>query len=143
MICFVNPFIKTSSVKKAIFFIIILCGCFSFSISQPVKIVYNKTSPQANYAAETLKKAVIASRYTLSTSKASIVITISTNFKRLDAEEYVISKDRNNLYVAGGTQRGMIYGCLSLAEQLRNGSRLEAIKTQGEKPHYSFRAIKF
>ena len=137
-------FSTLSSMNKTISFVVsLLCGCFSFGLSQPVKIVYNKTSPQANYAGEILEKVVTEKGYTLSSSKASIVITIATNFKRLEEEEYIIRKDGNNITITGGTTRGMIYGCLSLAEQLRNGNRLEKIRTQGEKHHYPFRAIKF
>jgi hypothetical protein len=112
------------------------------ALSQPVRIVYDKASPQAKYAVEMLGKTLTSKGYTLN-AEADIVITLSTNAKQQEAEAYTIRKDGNKIIVTGGDKRGMIYGSLSLAEEVRNGGRLEAIKSRSESPHYSFRAIKF
>jgi hypothetical protein len=112
------------------------------ALSQPVSIVYDKASPQAKYAVEMLGKTLTSKGYTLN-AEADIVITLSTNAKEQEAEAYTIRKDGKKITVTGGDKRGMIYGTFSLAEEVRNGGRLEAIKSQSESPHYSFRAIKF
>ncbi len=129
--------------KKAWFLISVLFGGFSFAFSQQVKIVYDKVSPQAKYAAEMLEKTLTTKGYTLTESKANIVITLSTNVKQLKEEAYAIQANGKTITITGGDNRGMIYGSLSLAEEVRNGKRLETIKSQSEKPNYSFRAIKF
>ncbi|MGZ5134067.1 MAG: glycoside hydrolase family 20 zincin-like fold domain-containing protein [Flavitalea sp.] len=129
--------------KTRCFLISILLGCFSSAFSQPVKIVYDKASPQSKYAADMLEKALISKGYRLNNTKADIVITLSMNAKQLGEEAYAIRADNKRLTVTGGDKRGMIYGSLSLAEEVRNGSRLENIKSRSEKPNYSFRAIKF
>lgn len=129
--------------KICSFLISILLGCFSFAFSQKVNIVYDKSSPQANYAAEMLGKTIITKGYTLINAKADIVITLSANSNQLKEEAYAIRTNGNTIIVTGGGKRGMIYGSLSLAEEVRNGRRLEEIKSRSEKPNYSFRAVKF
>jgi hypothetical protein len=125
------------------FLISVLLGCFSFAFSQKVNIVYDKASPQAKYAAEMLEKTIITKEYTLNNAKADIVITLSTNSNQLKEEAYAIRTNSKTIIITGGDKRGMIYGSLSLAEEVRNGGRLEKIKSRSEKPNYSFRAVKF
>ncbi|MBD0377907.1 MAG: hypothetical protein ICV51_20050, partial [Flavisolibacter sp.] len=129
--------------KAGCFLISVLLRCFSFAFSQPVSIVYDKASPQAKYAVDMLGKALIPKGYTLNSEKSAIVITLSINTKQLPEEAYAISVNDKRLTITGGDNRGMIYGSLSLAEEIRKGGRLENIKARSEKPHYSFRAIKF
>lgn len=121
----------------------VLLGCFSLAFSQSVNIVYDEASPQANYAAEMLGTILSSNEYTMSAAKANIVITLSSNAKQLKEEAYTIRTNGKTIAITGGDNRGMIYGSLALAEEVRNGVRLEAIKSQSEKPHLSFRAIKF
>jgi len=129
--------------KARYFLVSALLGCFSTAFSQSVRIVYDNGSLQAKYAADKLEKAFIPKGYTVNTAKAAIVITLSTNAGQLGEEAYAIRADGKKISVIAGDERGMIYGSLSLAEELRNGRRLEEIKSRSEKPHYSFRAIKF
>ena len=129
--------------KKAWFLISVLFGGFSVAFSQQVKIVYEKASQQAKYAAERLEKTLTTKGYLLTESKPTIVITLSTNVKQLEEEAYTIQANGKTITITGGDNRGMIYGSLSLAEEVRNGQRLESIKSRSEKPNYSFRAIKF
>ena len=123
--------------------ICVLLGCFSLAFSQPVRIVYDKTSQQAKYAVEKLGKVLSSRGYTINDSKADIDITLSTNARQLNEEAYEIRVNGRKITITGGDKRGMIYGSLSLAEEVRNGTRLEAIQSRSEKPNYSFRAIKF
>lgn len=129
--------------KTACVAIMVLLGCFSVMYSQPVTIVYDKTSPQEKYAAERLGKVLVSKGYTLSKSKADLVVLLSTNKRLLREEAYTIHADAKKITVTGGDNRGMIYGSLSLAEEVRNGGRLENTKTRRESPYYAFRALKF
>ena len=103
----------------------VLLGCFSVAHSQPVKIVYENLSPQATYAANMLGKALRLKGYTLNNANAAIVIVLSKDAKKQKEEAYNIHADGKQLTVTGGDERGLLYGSLSLAEELRNGTRLE------------------
>ena len=117
--------------------------CCSFAFSQSVKIVYNKTSPQENYAVEILAKDLASKGYEFNSTKENFTITLSTNVEQLDEEAYAIHTTNKKITITGGDQRGLIYGCLSLAEEVRNGIKLENIRSRSEKAHYQLRAIKF
>jgi hypothetical protein len=116
---------------------------FSAAFAQPVRMVYNKAVPQATYAAGKLGAALTAKGYALNHAPTSMVITLSINSKNLGAEAYQILANGKNITITGGDHRGLIYGSLSLAEEVRNGGRLEAVKPRKEQPRYSLRAIKF
>ena len=105
--------------------------------------MYDKVSSQENYAVEMLTKDLASKGYELSSTKEEITITLSTNAKQLGEEAYTIHKANKKITVTSGDKRGLIYGCLSLAEEVRNGGRLEKIKSRSDKPHYQLRAIKF
>ncbi|TDH23500.1 hypothetical protein EXU57_17000 [Segetibacter sp. 3557_3] len=129
--------------KTACFLFSFLLTCFSFAFSQQVNIQYDKSSPQANYAADLLGKVLVAKGYTLDHTNAAMVITLSTNMGQVGVEGFELGAAAKRIAVVGGGERGMIYGTLSLAEELRNGTRLEAVKSRTEKPRFSLRAIKF
>jgi len=128
---------------KTISFLIVFSGCFSAAFSQSVKMVYDKTSPQENYAVERLEKVLTSKGYVIGNTNKGIIISLSINAKQLEEEAYSIRADNKKITVTGGSKRGTIYGCLSLVEDLRNGNKLEKIKSRSEKPHYQLRAIKF
>ena len=69
--------------KTHCFFISILLGCFSSAFSQPVSIVYDRSSPQSKYAADMLQKALVSKGYKLNNTKAEFIITLSMNAKQL------------------------------------------------------------
>jgi hypothetical protein len=105
--------------------------------------VYDKKSQQKNYAVEILAKDLASKGYELNSTKVNFTITLSTNVKQLEEEAYAIHTTNKKITVTGGDERGLIYGCLSIAEEVRNGIRLENIKLRSEKAHYQLRAIKF
>jgi hypothetical protein len=129
---------KTCCLLIGIFLVFLTAG-----FSQTVNIVYDKSSLQSTYAAKMLEKTLISKGYRLNNTKADLVITLSINADQLGQEAYLLRAENKRFNVTGGDERGMIYGSLSLAEGLRNGSRLETISSRSEKPNYSFRAIKF
>ncbi|MEX2593169.1 MAG: hypothetical protein WD426_10360, partial [Anditalea sp.] len=58
-------------------------------------------------------------------------------------EAYSILPEGKKITVTGGDESGLIYGNLSLAEDLQNGISLHNIKAKSESPNLPFRAIKF
>src|SRR4028118_1628504 len=123
--------------------IISLIGFVPIGYSQTVKILYSKSSPQATYAAGMVEKSLTKKAYSLSGSKADFLINVVINPAQLGSEAYLIATDGKKITITGGDERGMIYGSLSVAEDVRNGTRLENIKPRSEKPNYALRAVKF
>ncbi|HLL43578.1 MAG TPA: glycoside hydrolase family 20 zincin-like fold domain-containing protein, partial [Segetibacter sp.] len=123
--------------------IISLIGFVPIGYSQTVKILYSKSSPQATYAVGMVEKSLTKKAYSLSGSKADFLINVVINPAQLGSEAYLIATDGKKITITGGDERGMIYGSLSVAEDVRNGTRLENIKPRSEKPNYALRAVKF
>ena len=112
-------------------------------ISQSVFIKYDTSSVQTNYAAGKLQKILQEKGYTLQNEKGDYNITLSLDGKNLTPEAYSILPDGNKIFITGGDMRGIIYGALSLAEDLRNGITLQNIKAKDESTRLHFRTIKF
>ncbi|MDB5245941.1 MAG: hypothetical protein JWQ40_335 [Segetibacter sp.] len=130
--------------KKIICLLIIaLTGFIPSAFSQAVHLVYSKASPQATYAAGVIKKSLTAKGYTLKESEADFEIHLSVNTGNLQSEAFSVVTAAKKISITGGDERGMIYGGLSVAEDIRNGTRLQNIKPGSEKPNYSLRAVKF
>lgn len=123
--------------------IISLIGFVPIGYSQTVNILYSKSSPQATYAAGMIEKSLMKKGYSLTGSKADFLINVAINPAQLGSEAYSIVTNRKKITITGGDERGMIYGSLSVAEDVRNGARLENIKPRSEKPNYALRAVKF
>jgi hypothetical protein len=70
-------------------------------------------------------------------------LTLTMDSTTLVKEAFSITNDRQNIQVTGGNGRGLIYGSLSVAEDLGNGIQLKNIKAAAEKPNLPFRAIKY
>ena len=128
--------------KKVILLFFILHGCVLTTISQTVTINFDKTSPQQNYSALRLENALKEQGYKLATSPATFQINFLLETK-LGPESFTIKKEKQTISIAGGDERGLIYGCLSLAEDIGNGISLNNCKTKNEKPFLPFRAIKY
>jgi hypothetical protein len=107
--------------------------------SQKVTIRYDKTSAQQRYAASVIEKALMTGKQV----SASHSIILSTNKVQLEGEAFSIKPGKQIITITGGDERGLIYGCLSLAEDLRNGIALKDCKAKNEKPFLPFRAIKY
>jgi hypothetical protein len=109
-----------------------------------VYLEYDKTMPQAVYASKKLKEALDAKGYqvTEESSGDNYRISISIDTLNLHDEAYSLTSEGNTIKIVGGDKRGMIYGCLSMAEDIRNGVSLGDVKSRSGKPHYILRAIK-
>jgi hypothetical protein len=112
--------------------------------SQVVSINYDKNSPQQQYAASALNR--LFNNKKTSESKLAVRYTINLVIdpSSLSPESFIIQPGRSNIIsITGGDERGLIYGCLSLAEDIRNGISLSQCKPKNEKPFLPFRAIKY
>jgi hypothetical protein len=125
-----------------------LFTCFLGSIysasSQNVYLLYDNAVPQAEYAAKMLEKALLEQEYSVLEEQTGYdyLISIAVNTVNLGSEAYSIIPEGKIITIYGGDHRGMIYGSLSVAESIRNGTSLKNIKKSSESPHNALRAIK-
>ena len=112
------------------------------AISQTVAINFDKASSQQRYGVLRIENALKVKGYKLSAMPAAIQINLSLQAK-LGSEAFSIKKAKQTIDIIGGDERGLIYGCLSLAEDIGNGISLNNCKTKNEKPFLAFRAIKY
>jgi hypothetical protein len=129
--------------KKKIGFL--LTGLLSISLcfAQTAHIVSAISSPQGAYAARMLKKSFKEKGLSLAENKADVEIVLIIDSIRQPKEGYAIVNNGKRITVTGGDERGLIYGSLALAENIRNGVSLSNIHATSEKPHVPFRAIKY
>lgn len=129
---------------KRIFFclIIVSAGLSATSFSQSVSIVYVKESIRQAYAASVLKESLTKKGYTFKKSGSAYAINFLID-KKLGSEAFSIEPSTKNLNIRGGDESGILYGSLSVAEDLRNGVTLQNIKEKSEAPRLPFRAIKY
>ena len=132
--------------KKTAVLLLVLC-CFTAAIARAdaVAVLCRKATPQSAYAARKLSTALAERGFTVSSQPiaAGHEVTLSVDPQRLKPEEFSIDPRGRIIEIAGGDDRGMIYGALALAEMLRNGVRLEEVRATIERPRLPFRAIKY
>ncbi|MDQ4139150.1 MAG: hypothetical protein M3142_01370, partial [Bacteroidota bacterium] len=130
--------------KKSIWcFLVSFVGFLHLSLAQSVAIQNNSNSPQAAYAAQMLDKALSKQGYKLQKAPADFTITLAVQTGKLGKEAYAIVPTGKKITINGGDGTGLIYGSLTIAEDLRNGTKLADIKARNESPKLPFRAIKF
>ncbi|GAB3543012.1 glycoside hydrolase family 20 zincin-like fold domain-containing protein [Spirosoma fluminis] len=125
--------------------LLIAIGYHSDGFAQRVFIQQTEPSPQTQYATEQLTKALTAHKYVIKTDAKSVDYTIrlAPVNQQLGPESYSIERKGNQLIITGGDVRGLIYGCLSLVEDLQNGITVQKLTARKEQPHFALRAIKF
>lgn len=129
--------------KKILSFFIALLSLFYPSVAQRVNVQFDKSSPQVSYAAGALKMSLIKKGYILNDVQADYQILLGINASTLDKEAYTLLPEGKKISIQGGDGNGLIYGALSLAEDLRNGVSLQYISKKSEAPKLPFRGIKF
>jgi hypothetical protein len=120
----------------------VLTLLISAGFPQSVRLVFNKSSLQATYAAERLRLALVKKNYVMKTDPNGVVINFVID-SALGSETYRIENKRKYIIITGGDGTGMIYGALSVAEDLGNGILLRDIRPSSDKPCMALRAIKF
>ena len=109
---------------------------------QSFTIRYNTNSIQQRYAVSKLEKALLNKGYKTSITSPVFIIKLTLN-NLSGAESFSIQPSKQTININGGDERGLIYGCLYLAEDIRNGISLKDCKSKTEKPFLPFRAIKY
>lgn len=113
-----------------------------YTFAQSVKIQYPLSSPQATYAVQRLSKALTNKHYRVQRKNRDFSINVLID-NQLGHEAYRISHVGKNITVTGGDGTGVVYGCLSVTEDLGNGIPLQKIKSSIAQPHMALRAVKF
>src|SRR6187402_118963 len=103
--------------KRFVLFYFFLLAFIQTVSSQTIAINFIKTSPQQHYAALRLENALKEKGYKLSPLPAAFQINLSLP-ANLGSESFSIKKDKQTISILGGDERGLIYGCLSLAEDI-------------------------
>jgi hypothetical protein len=130
--------------KKQLFILFISSLLITpLALAQNVSLTYDNTSDQAKYAARMLEKTLVKNGYEVAEANPDFSVTLAKDPTILAAEAFSITIAGNKIDIKGGDDRGMIYGSLSLAEDLRNGIQLHKIKARGESSRLQLRAIKF
>jgi hypothetical protein len=127
---------------------LLLTVCFltaAIARADAVAVLCQKATPQCAYAARKLSTALTERGFAVGSQPITDghEVTLSVEPKRLKPEEFSIDARGRIIEVAGGDDRGMIYGALALAEMVRNGARLEDVRATIERPRLQFRAIKY
>ena len=82
-----------------------------------------KASAREQYATEYLQKKLTEMGYTVNPKKADCKITLS-NANSGTAEGYTIARDKKGITVTGNDATGVIYGCVELAERIKQAGGL-------------------
>ena len=130
---------------KLFLFILAACSLINTAWAEKVSIVYDESSPQASYAARKLSEALKNEGYELQNKHVGYdyLVSIATHPERLKPEAFSIIPEGKIITVLGGDNRGMIYGALSLVEQLRNHIPLAKVTPENQAPQLEFRGIKY
>ena len=132
--------------KTTIFLLIVIASSqINNAWAAKVALVYDQTSAQASYAARKLSEALKNQGHQLQTKHLGYdyLISLATHPERLKPEAFSIIPQDKVISVLGGDNRGMIYGALALAEQLRNNTNIANITAEDQSPQLEFRGIKY
>lgn len=112
--------------------------------AKSVYIVHDALLPQSDYASRRLATALESQGYSVVNSPRGYdyLISIAVNDHKLRPEAYTIKPEGRHVTVYGGDARGMVYGVLALADDLRRGVALDEVQARTEAPRLPFRAIK-
>lgn len=133
---------------------LILAFCVSLVVSaagasparaEAVFIGFDRTSPQASYAARQLSGALVRRGATIVVSgrTSTFRIMLGVSSRALGPEAFSLISRRGTLSISGGDARGLIYGSLAAIEQLESGRPLRLLRDARDRPALRFRAIKF
>ena len=118
---------QTNGQRNIVFSILI---CLALTVcAQRINIVTDKqASNREQYAAEYLQKKLTALGYEV-TQKRGLTITL-TNVGNGPAEGYTIAKGKKGFMVSGNDATGVIYGCVELADRIRQKRSLDIEATK-------------
>ena len=109
--------------KRLSVFLALAC-LTTFAMAQRVSIqTGKKASAREQYAAEFLQKKLTEMGCTVSGKKADYNIVLS-NANNGAAEGYTLTKEKKSIKVVGNDATGVIYGCVELADRIRQAGGL-------------------
>ncbi|MCH5306603.1 MAG: hypothetical protein J1E37_00880 [Prevotella sp.] len=107
--------------------------------AQTIQVVVSKHATNRElYAKEYLEKKLSAMGYTISEKKAKEKITL-VNQNSGAAEGYTITKDKKGFVITGNDPTGVIYGCVELADRMKQEGSLETVQSVTEQPEMVMR----
>ena len=104
--------------KKILTTLVISIVCLMLQAQTVCITVSKKASNREQYAKEYLEKKLATLGYTVSKKRADKTIVLS-NQNNGTAEGYTIAKDKKGITVTGNDATGVIYGCVELAERIK------------------------
>ncbi|MEW9856317.1 hypothetical protein [Novosphingobium sp. M1R2S20] len=112
--------------------------------AESVYIAKDASLPQAEYVSRRLAFALREGGHTVTAEPrgSEYLISVAVGEGQLAPEAFTIIPEGRHITVYGGDARGMVYGGLALAEQVRSGVALDQVKPRTESPRFPFRAIK-
>lgn len=115
------------------------------ALGDTVRLQFDVSSPQASYAAARLASALKAQGHTIAQPgrPGDFNAVLSLDSGALKPEGFTTTPGERSIAITGGDGRGVIYGALAVAEQLRNGVSLGEIRADRGDTALPFRAIKF
>lgn len=99
---------------------------------------YDQRSKQQQYAVKRISDALQKDK-----TAAAFTIRLSVDTSNYAFENFYVNKGNKSIEIKGGSNRALIYACLSIAEDVCNGIALRDIKEKKEKAFLPFRAIKY
>jgi hypothetical protein len=123
--------------------ILLLLFVFFSGFAQRISLQYDRSLPQANYAGNLLQMSLLKRGYILNDREPDYQISLSVDSSTLAKEAFTILPEGKKITIVGGDETGVIYGTLSLVEDLRNGASISNIKKRSESPRLAFRGIKY
>lgn len=114
------------------------------AVAETVRIEFDRTSPQISYAADRLIAAVEHAGHSVDEMSRPDAFPISIEIADglIGEGAFSTTAASRSLRIVGGDGSGAIYGALSVAEQLKNGTALGEIPSELGRPQFAFRAIK-
>ena len=110
--------------KKILTTLVISVVCLTLPAQTISVRISKKASNREQYAKEFLEKKLTAMGYTVNPKKADKVITLA-NGNSGSAEGYQIAADKKGLTITGNDATGVIYGCVELADRIRQKGSLD------------------
>ena len=98
------------------------------AFAETVRLHFDASNPQARYAAEKLTSTLRDHKHEIARKrgKSDFVVTLSLD-PNLKPEGFSTAVGSRSKTISGGDGRGVVYGALSVVEQLRNGTALRQI----------------
>lgn len=113
------------------------------SYKKSVSLHFDVNSREESYAARMLTKSLQERGYVINANSGDYSIKFFIDKRGYDAEAFAIIPEGNVIKIIGGDYRGLIYGALSLSEDLRNEILLDNAVARSEKPKLMLRAVKY